>query len=94
MTVNLHDEKVRLDELSDAVHSYAPGLPVWDAGKIKTPNIVRQGERLLGVSASSPNDAWAVGNTNMISLTSHDTLAAHWDGTAWTKDARGYFLRH
>ena len=33
--MDLHDEKVRLGELSDAVHTYAPGLPVWDAGKIK-----------------------------------------------------------
>ena len=36
VTVDLHDEKVRLGELSDAVHTYAPGLPVWDAGKIKS----------------------------------------------------------
>ena len=49
-----------------------------------TTNIVRQDERLLGVSASGPNDAWAVGNTNSISAASHDTLAAHWNGTAWT----------
>jgi len=52
--------------------------------QVPTPNIVRQDERLLGVSASGPNDAWAVGNTNSISAASHDTLAAHWDGTAWT----------
>jgi hypothetical protein len=49
-----------------------------------TSNIVRQDERLLGVSASGPDDAWAVGNTNSISAASHDTLAAHWNGTAWT----------
>ncbi|HYA51865.1 MAG TPA: hypothetical protein VEG33_11895, partial [Streptosporangiaceae bacterium] len=49
-----------------------------------TTNIVRQDERLLGVSASGPNDVWAVGNTNVISAASHDTLAAHWDGAAWT----------
>jgi hypothetical protein len=36
VTVDLHDEKVRLGELADAVHTYAPGLPVWDAGKIKS----------------------------------------------------------
>lgn len=52
--------------------------------QVPTPNIVRQDERLLGVSASGPNDAWAVGNTNSISAASHDTLAAYWDGTAWT----------
>ena len=44
VTVDLHDEKVRLGELSDAVHTYAPGLPVWDAGKIKSKN-VRAGGR-------------------------------------------------
>ena len=47
-----------------------------------TTNIVRQDERLFGVSASGPNDAWAVGNTNSIGAASHDTLAAHWDGMA------------
>jgi hypothetical protein len=52
--------------------------------QVPTPNIVRQDERLLGVSASGPDDAWAVGNTNSISAASHDTLAAHWDGTAWS----------
>jgi hypothetical protein len=52
--------------------------------QVPTPNIVRQDERLLGVSSSGPNDAWAVGSTNQISFASHDTLAAHWDGTAWT----------
>src|SRR6201989_1239424 len=51
--------------------------------QVPTTNIVRQDERLLGVSASGPNDAWAVGNTNSISPASHDTLAAHWNGTAW-----------
>ena len=29
---------VRLGELSDAVHTCAPGLPVRDAGKIKSKN--------------------------------------------------------
>src|SRR6185312_8301447 len=52
--------------------------------QVPTTNIVRQDERLLGVSASGPDDAWAVGNTNSISAASHDTLAAHWNGTAWT----------
>jgi hypothetical protein len=43
VTVDLHDEKVRLGELSDAVHTYAPGLPVWDAGKIKSTNVRVEG---------------------------------------------------
>jgi hypothetical protein len=33
--VELHDEKVRIGELAAAVHTYAAGLPVWDAGQIK-----------------------------------------------------------
>jgi hypothetical protein len=41
--VDLHDEKVRLSKLSDAVHTYAPGLPVWDAGKIKSKDVGVEG---------------------------------------------------
>lgn len=57
--------------------------------QVPTPNIVRQDERLIGVSASGPNDAWAVGNGfNNV----HDTSASvankavieHWNGTAWS----------
>ena len=33
--VDLHNEKLRLRKLAAAVHAYAPGLPVWDAGKVK-----------------------------------------------------------
>jgi hypothetical protein len=33
--VDLHNEKLRLRKLAAAVHAYAPGLPVWNAGKIK-----------------------------------------------------------
>jgi hypothetical protein len=33
--VDLHNEKLRLRKLAAAVRAYAPGLPVWDAGKIK-----------------------------------------------------------
>jgi hypothetical protein len=33
--VDLHNEKLRLRKLAAAVHAYAPGVPVWDAGKIK-----------------------------------------------------------
>jgi hypothetical protein len=33
--VELHDEKLRLGALAAAVHTCAPGLPVWDAGEIK-----------------------------------------------------------
>jgi len=43
VTVELYDEKVRLGELSDAVHTYAPGVPVWDAGKIESKNVRVEG---------------------------------------------------
>jgi len=43
VTVDLHDEKVRLRELSEAVHTYAPGLPVRGAGKIKSTNVRVEG---------------------------------------------------
>ena len=33
--VDLHNEKLRLGKLAAAVHVGAPGVPVWDAGKIK-----------------------------------------------------------
>ena len=38
----------------------------------------------VGQYVAVPMYAWAVGNTNSISAASHDTLAAHWNGTAWT----------
>ena len=43
VTVDLHDEKVRLGGLSDVVHTYAPGVPVWDAGKVKSENVRIEG---------------------------------------------------
>ena len=60
VTVDLHDDRVRLGELSDAVHTYAPGLPVWDAGKIKSKNVRVEGRQQTpfsgpgGRSARSP----------------------------------------
>ena len=36
----LHDEKLRLGELAAAGHTYAPGLPVWDAGRVRNPGAV------------------------------------------------------
>ena len=54
--------------------------------QVPTPNIVRQDERLLGVSASGPNDAWAVGTTTAIQGVNvvRFTLAMHYNGTAWS----------
>jgi len=41
--VELHDEKLRLRALAEAVHAYAPGLPVWDAGRIESESVSGQG---------------------------------------------------
>lgn len=38
---------------------------------------------LLGVSASSGSDAWAVGRTQ-VNKSSFEGLALHWNGTAWS----------
>jgi alpha-tubulin suppressor-like RCC1 family protein len=38
---------------------------------------------LIAVSASSPNDAWAVGSSNA-SQPGAEPAAEHWDGTSWT----------
>jgi hypothetical protein len=40
-------------------------------------------DRLTGVSATSPNDAWAVGF--FANGTADQTLILHWDGTSWTQ---------
>jgi hypothetical protein len=44
------------------------------------PDIINQ---LTGVSAVSPDDAWAVGF--FADGTTDHTLIAHWDGTSWTR---------
>jgi hypothetical protein len=52
--------------------------------QVPTTNINFEDEHLLAVSASGANDAWAVGIQKGINAASRSTLAAHWDGTAWT----------
>jgi hypothetical protein len=44
------------------------------------PDVINQ---LTGVSATSPNDAWAVGF--FANGTADQTLIMHWDGTSWTQ---------
>jgi hypothetical protein len=41
---------------------------------------------LLAVSASSASDAWAVGRTQ-VNKSSFESLAMHWNGTAWSVSA-------
>lgn len=41
-----------------------------------------QQRQLNGAASVSANDVWAVGQTT--AATGFQTLAEHWDGTAWT----------
>jgi hypothetical protein len=52
--------------------------------QVPTPNVVRFNEKLNAVSASAPNDAWAVGSTNMTGFAHTDPITAHWNGQSWT----------
>lgn len=49
---------------------------------LQTPNPGYYGNILLGLTARTPSDAWAVGVK--ATETSNDTLAMHWDGTSWS----------
>jgi hypothetical protein len=59
----------------------------WDGQRwqqLPIPSVLHFDEKLLAVSASAANDAWAVGSTNKIGFASTNPLAEHWNGTAWT----------
>jgi hypothetical protein len=43
-------------------------------------------ETLHGVAAASATDVWVVGD-HRAGISSYDTLAAHWNGTAWTPES-------
>jgi hypothetical protein len=58
-----------------ALMSMAPATG-WTVAQI--PSLGAQNAFLLGVSASSAGDAWAVGRLG------NSTLALHWNGTSWT----------
>jgi len=44
-----------------------------------------QAAQLNGVTEPSPGDGWAVGTVSDTSSVASQTLAFHWDGTAWTR---------
>jgi hypothetical protein len=44
-----------------------------------------QAAQLNGVAAAGPGDGWAVGTVSDTSSLASQTLAYHWDGTAWTR---------
>jgi hypothetical protein len=52
--------------------------------QVGSPAVRHQDESLLAVSASSVNDAWAVGFTKAVGAAGRFPLAAHWNGSSWT----------
>jgi Carboxypeptidase regulatory-like domain len=45
----------------------------------------QQAARLNGVTEAAPGNGWAVGTVSDLSSLASQTLAFHWDGTAWTR---------
>lgn len=58
------------------------GLPAWDV--VPTPNDGVGRNRLAGVSALTPSDVWAVGNSGARLFSDARPLWEHYDGAAWT----------
>jgi plastocyanin len=51
---------------------------------VPSPNPGMSGNYLYGISATGPNDLWAVGATYVPSWRNLQTLALHYDGSSWT----------
>lgn len=52
---------------------------------VSTPAVSSQGSELLGVSALTPNDVWAVGDLSTSNnVNGRRTLIEHFNGTAWS----------
>jgi hypothetical protein len=60
-----------------------PGAAAFTSWTVaSTPNPAVYGNLLKGVAARTASDVWAVGGE--ATATSNQTLAVHWNGTAWT----------
>lgn len=57
-------------------------LDHWNGSAWKSADAPVANDYLLGVSADSPVDAWAVGHTGLIQP--KHSVILHWDGLAWT----------
>lgn len=55
----------------------------WTQAKSPNPGFPTMANFLRGVAATSPNSAWAVGNTSV--LAASRTLIARWNGTSWRR---------
>lgn len=52
---------------------------------VSSPNVGSMGSQLLGVSATSSTDVWAVGDFQTSNdVNGNRTLIEHWNGTAWS----------
>lgn len=57
----------------------------WDGSRwrmVRSPSLGER-SRLYGVSASGPDDVWAVGSTEATIGASPGILVEHWDGSSW-----------
>jgi hypothetical protein len=55
--------------------------------KVSSPSPGVSNNVLFGVSAVTPDDAWAVGDTSGTSAGGGGTLVVHWNGTKWSRVA-------
>jgi hypothetical protein len=55
--------------------------------KVSSPNPGEFNNVLFGVSAVTPDDAWAVGDTSATSPGGVQSLVVHWNGTKWSRVA-------
>jgi hypothetical protein len=53
--------------------------------RVSSPSVGPYGNELLGVSALSPKNVWAVGSRQSSGLSGYDkTLIEHWNGSTWS----------
>ena len=73
---------------SPEVHASRTLAMHWDGSSwsiVPTPNVGTAGSLLQNVSASGPNDVWAVGEAHLDPATGRQAnLMLHWDGVAWS----------
>jgi hypothetical protein len=62
---------------------YTPLVEHWDGTSWSVQSVPDPdgGGQLTAISATSPDDVWAVGNSD----SSQSTLIEHWDGSSWTQ---------
>jgi hypothetical protein len=60
----------------------------WEATSVPLGRVYPAGQQaaqLNGVTEPAPGNGWAVGTVSDLSSLASQTLAFHWDGTAWTR---------